>query len=197
MREVDCIGGLTGGIPKQLFYWDSSTKGHTQRVGEGDRQLSVLVDMGKIHIKDHSGEYHFTAEMDYSAGGMTAVTFDIVTVSNAGQRHPDLYAKELLMASIELFKIQGFTINTILGIWMAPPLRSINYTMFQEALRGIQTLEKDLSIEDQYAQAARYTWTGHIAFELGFTDAFAFKSGNDILVSFNKPITGGLNMQSI
>jgi len=80
------------------------------------------------------------------------------------QKHPDLFAAELLKSSFNYFKRQNTQINSVLCHWEAEAADT--YQQFINALDWDQNPEPSI---DQQLEAAKQTWTAKQIASFGYT----------------------------
>lgn len=156
-----------GGIPKDIFYKKIPYKedqlvarsGQIFRVSFEENLIKILpAELGNI-----PDQYLFLAWIDKGA-----LVFSAFTKNKDGVRHPDMYAKELLIEALAFFeRNRGIQIKIIRGRWWPPDKHNmgVNYESFLAFLGGNTNQGKDRLID-----AARETWTGRTAMELGFVN---------------------------
>lgn len=129
-----------------------------------------------IEDKEFSG-YAMFAEVKDSKFMASVFTRRFTT----GERHPDFFAKKFLFFAYEYFHSRGHQIDRIATYWTASvdKFTSVNFDQYSEAIID------GLSPED----AARSTWAGKIAGEIGFTevDQITIDKANGIEVVFKRP----------
>jgi hypothetical protein len=173
------IGGSTGGVPEEIF--TPGFKGPL--TGMSGAKLSCRTDTSSVVIAsfDEDTAYFLACVLPEETD---ALHLDIKTkTADHPDRHPDLYASELVDRSLTYFHEQGFAINKLIGAWN----KGDNYKAYRDYITKI-ILARDITDEDK-KNAARNTWTGRLAQSLGFTEIERLEVENpkSIHVVFSKP----------
>lgn len=162
------------GIPfKDLL---ANTRGIVR--GGSGRFLRYGIKDSSIDIEDEEfSGYGLFAEVNRNIFKASVFTRRYMT----GERHPDLFARKFLIFAYEYFIANGYDINRIATYWTASvdKFTSINFDQYSEAFA------KGFSSED----AARSTWSGRLAGEIGFTEVeqITIDKANGIEAIFKRP----------
>lgn len=137
------IGKHGRGIPRSEFRIDR----HDRKFhGIDNTDLRAKINNHTIDIRDDNGR-RFTATV---RNGKT-LELKVKTVSREG-KHPDLFAKRLILWALKFFRDRGTRIRTLSTTWEPDTLhhRSTNHEAYVEQRRSGRS-KRD---------AARNTWTG-------------------------------------
>ena len=183
------IGGPTGGVPEIIFsnpIKESDIRvggvGMTQINGKSGNSLRYNVTQDKVFIEAADPFGRFRAFRTEGTGDTLSLNIR-TKEGNPPQKHPDLYAYELVKRSISYFEEQGSQIRKISGLWVSGD----NYKAYYDHLLAIQ--QRAPYKEEDKKDAARATWTGSLAYSLGFTEIESLQDTPSglIKVLFSKP----------
>lgn len=185
------IGNEDGGIDKAVFRYTRFSGDEFVTYGRSGQKFYYTITSDSVNIATEDGSsIGFSASVE--DGVLSAFVDNTI---GPGEKHPDLHPTKLIKHTIAYFKDRGHEITTFEGHWVATdtPGDSVNWEEFAE-----QYDASDRSDEAAIA-AARNTWTGRLAAELGFTEVNsvfvepladgieALYPYDDVIVRFEKP----------
>ncbi len=127
--------------------------------GGSGRSLHYNIGSSSIEIEDE----------EFSGYGLFAVANRNIFKASVftrrymtGERHPDFFARRFLIFAYEYFIVKGYKIDRVSTFWplSGSKFHSVNYEQYLEMLK------KGVNPEN----AAKATWAGRLAGELGFTE---------------------------
>ncbi|MGH7203529.1 MAG: hypothetical protein ACREHC_03750, partial [Candidatus Levyibacteriota bacterium] len=157
----------TGGIAKAEF----NIPGVREIMGRSGRPLHIELKPpgystgAEIIIEATDGPQHYRADANIISKMMRVF---VLNENESGERHPDLYPKRLVEASVPWFTNQGIPIDSMLANFSSSydGRPNLNYRQYNEYLEG---LGKDIITDADRYDAIRHTWEGRIMTDLGFT----------------------------
>lgn len=186
------INGEPRGVPANIFNQDRfEGKIYTA----SGWPLYCCVSPEQITITDPKNSFDGLGR--HPCGFRADVASQVLTLSiyskgfkgDSQQKHPDLFAAELLKASFNYFERQNTVINLVLSCWEGP--EADTYQQFIAALDLEQNPDPSL---EQQLQAAKQVWSAKQIAPLGFTkiDPKGFFWNNipdnpSVLLGFSKP----------
>ena len=162
------------GIPFKDLQADSSGV----VMGGSGRFLHYDIGSNSIEIEDEEfSGHHMYVKVSENTFMATVFTRRYIT----GRRHPDLFARKFIIFAYEYFLAKGHEISTYSSYWMPSidKFSSENYEQYSKLLM------QGLCPED----AARSTWTGKRAAELGFSEVESISEDKSegLSVVFKRP----------
>lgn len=183
------IGGKTGGIDAAIFDAQIPEKtGVTIGLSGGLFNYETTRNEVKIEAPDETAVFNAGVEDG-------SLSFYIDNRALDGSKHPDIYAKGLVDASMGYFGEQGVEITAFNADWKQPgdEDRRHNWEQYTAYLDAVTARQGDLTDQDR-EDAARSTWSySAIAQPYGFTsidsleEVEEFPGYKDIHVTFVKP----------
>ncbi len=158
-----------GGIPEDIFRGPGT--GEIKGLISG-RDISYSFQDRRIAITDTElMTFHFYATVNDN-GVMELIIrtrgFDASEGENGQTKHPDLFARELVIRSLQYFRERDLEITGVAGKWW------LNATSDNG-----QQFSQNLAQGQSKAEAAAGTWTGKLAAELGFPQVkYVFYEGD-------------------
>lgn len=185
MSESEFIGGDTGGIPERIFHPGF----HETITTASGKEMNCDVTTTKIDISSdillsslEDSFVRFKAEL--SEDNLLHLTINSKGMRN-GNRHPDIYAKKLLMRTLRYFESLGRTIDGIQALWTGLQYQRDNFDQYYAYLSRFQNQQ---ITEEMKIEAAKSTWTGRVTTSLGFTEIRVNdRNSGEISTTFRRP----------
>jgi hypothetical protein len=170
------IGGPTGGIRRDLLV--PGTEGYFR--GASNHRLFFDITDKRIHIEGLDVHQLFEAHVVRNN-----LRFNIYNRGSNGEKHPDLYARELARFAIPYFEEQE-RVEGISALWLrtSRSYLSVNYLQYRTHLRDLGKQKIDI---EEKRDAAKKTWTGSLAVELGFSEVKKLRDLWNVRVLFKRP----------
>lgn len=152
------IGGVDGGVPKNIFGGER-TNGFIK--GRSGNPLYVDISKSVVRIWDMIWNCHFIASVE---SGVLSIDVWTKGYKGANQKHPDLYFNELLIQSMERFEREKVEINAVACDWENDWEAARTSDLYWEFMSGIG----DEPTRDEMVQAAKNTSAGKVLAKFGF-----------------------------
>ena len=179
--------GFIGGIPENIFrdgFDEFPILGRSGSLLEGSIQKDQVLLQSQEKLPNTKGTplYIFKAAIDYDDPHMLSLNIRTKR-GNPPVKHPDLYASALVERSLTYLEEQGSEIRRIKGFWAGGD----KYDEYWKHIRKIENMRHATQVDKK--EAAKNTWTGHMAQTLGFTDVQSVdqKLFGTVKVIFSKP----------
>lgn len=166
-RSELIIGSAKGGIPNSVF--KPGFKGEFKAMS--GRKMEATITRERIDINDmNQPAFDFHAFIIYGSIDTIGISVESRGWNDKPQeRHPDIYAAMLVRRSLSFFKEQGFTVTRFRAYWRKSiPERGIESDNFDQYQAYVDALGREPTEEEKH-EAARQTWAGKLAHDLGFT----------------------------